>query len=74
MGVACEGPVCLEWQRKANDATEWQDVSSESRYKGQGTPSLEIVDVEEEDEAMFRCRVSSVGGAISTKEAPLLIG
>ena len=73
VGGVCDGPMCFEWQRRANDATEWQDVSSEAKYTGQGTPSLTIADVDEEDVGIFRCRISSAGGDTSTKEVPLQI-
>ena len=67
--VECEGAMCFEWEKRATNSTEWQEVTSESKYKGQGTPALVIPDIEEEDVGLFRCHIFSAGGNILTKEA-----
>ena len=62
------------WQMKRTNSMEWQDVSYESKYKGQGTRTLTIADAEDEDVGTFRCVVSSDGGSIVSRDASLGIG
>ena len=69
-----EGSLTYVWQRSVEDSTEWKVVPSETKYQGQGTPSLAVTNVEETDAGLFRCLVSSEGGETVTKHACLRIG
>ena len=71
--AVCEGPVTYVWQRKAMNSTEWEEAS-ETKYEGQGTPSLVVTNVEKSDEGLIRCLIISKGGHIFTREAHLEIG
>ena len=72
--AVCEGPVTYVWQRKALNSTEWQEASPETKYEGQGTPSLVVTNVEKSDEGLIRCQIISQWGHIFTREAHLGIG
>ena len=65
----CQEQMEYKWQMKIQKSMDWQDVS----YRGQGTPTLVIPGVEDEDEGLFRCVVSSEGGETVTREASLRI-
>ena len=54
--------------------TEWEEASPETKYEGQGTPSLVVANVEKSDEGLIRCLIISKGGHIFTREAHLGIG
>ena len=72
--AVCEGAVTYVWQRKVLNSTEWEEASPETKYKGQGTPSLEVTNVEKADMGLIRCLIISDGGHILTREAHLGIG
>ena len=72
--AVCEGPVTYVWQRKAMNFTEWEEASPETKYEGQGTPSLVVTNVEKSDEGLIRCLIISDGGHIFTREAHIGIG
>ena len=72
--AVCEGSLMYVWQRKASNSTEWEGVSSDTKYQGQSTPSLVVTNVEKSDEGLIRCLVSSEGGQTYTREAFLRIG
>jgi FYVE/RhoGEF/PH domain-containing protein 5/6 len=71
--AVCEGSLTYVWQRKASNSTEWEEVSSDTKYQGQSTPSLVVTNVEKSDEGLIRCLVSSEGGQTYTREAFLRI-
>ena len=74
IGVVGEGSLSYTWQKKAENSTEWQTVAAGGKCQGQGTPSLTLAGVEETDEGLFRCQVTSEGGQTCTKEALIRIG
>ena len=69
----CEEQMNYLWETKSENSTEWMELSSGSKYQGQGTPSLVVADVDEKDVGMFHCVVSSDGGSVVTREASLRI-
>ena len=73
VAAVCEETMTYMWQKRVNRRTKWANVSSGSKYSGQGTPTLVITDVEDKDEGLFRCVVSSEGGETVTREASLRI-
>lgn len=69
----CKEDMTYLWHRRGKHWQEWQEVPQGSKYKGQGTPSLVVEDVDEKDEGVFHCVVSSEGGHITTRDASLKI-